>query len=193
MPIDPSLVPPFKYITMSHQEAVNKLSVNRRMLGWDSELNLIQVQKRWHTKNSRPLYEMIRFENGCWMWTASQRTDGYGQLTVARVTLKAHHFMYFLFFGRIPTEHCVLHRCDVPLCVNPDHLILGTQQDNVTDMISKGRHWSKRGYKMKKLTTDSVTEIRASNEKVNVLALRYGCTRNTITRAQNRRTFKDVP
>lgn len=78
----------------------------------------------------------------CWMWTAATSGNRYGCLGKGapyRGLVKAHHLSYILHIGPIPTGTCVLHRCDNPLCVNPSHLFLGSQADNVRDCIEKGR------------------------------------------------------
>lgn len=79
----------------------------------------------------------------CWLWTASLRNKGYGAFTYEvngkPVQDRAHRYSYQLHVGDIPPGLFVLHRCDTPACVNPDHLFLGTNQDNVDDMIAKGR------------------------------------------------------
>ena len=76
----------------------------------------------------------------CWLWTASRyKSGGYGQFTVDSLGIRAHRFAYELLVGPIPSGMCVLHRCDNPPCVRPDHLFLGTQHDNAKDRTAKGR------------------------------------------------------
>lgn len=86
-------------------------------------------------------YEPIP-ECGCWLWTAAENEKGYGVIGVGgRGTGKryAHRVSYELHVGPVPDGMCVLHKCDTPLCVNPDHLFLGTVADNVNDMTFKDR------------------------------------------------------
>ena len=82
--------------------------------------------------------------SGCWLWQASQRNKGYGAFAYTwdgkSIHDRAHRFSWRLHCGEIPTGLYVLHKCDVPQCVNPDHLFLGTIADNNRDMILKGRH-----------------------------------------------------
>jgi hypothetical protein len=81
----------------------------------------------------------------CWLWTGRKvGALGYGQLRYGRrtVCVYAHRYAYERFVGSIPKGLKVLHRCDVPACVNPDHLFVGTSKDNTQDMIAKGRGWS---------------------------------------------------
>lgn len=75
----------------------------------------------------------------CWPWLASRFKDGYGQFRLGSHS-RAHRISWTLTFGDIPPGLCVLHRCDNPACCNPAHLFLGTNLDNVADMIAKGRN-----------------------------------------------------
>ena len=80
----------------------------------------------------------------CWVWEGAKRKYGYGKM-VARdggriVQMTAHRVSWELHFGQIPQGFNVLHKCDNPCCVNPEHLFLGTQADNVRDMVDKKRH-----------------------------------------------------
>jgi hypothetical protein len=79
----------------------------------------------------------------CWLWTASQNSMGYGKMLVAGKLQLAHRISWELHIGPVPAGLFVLHRCDTPLCVNPLHLFVGTNADNMRDMKVKGRHWSK--------------------------------------------------
>lgn len=101
----------------------------------------------------RPTAPRVRFEryvakqpNGCWLWTASLDKKGYGKATVNGGGWKlAHRVAWELYRGEIPDGLCACHACDTPACVNPEHLFIGTQQDNVDDMARKGRgHWTRR-------------------------------------------------
>ena len=89
--------------------------------------------------------DLERFEakfartEGCWEWTAGKHWDGYGQFWLDGANVLAHKASYLFFKGPIPSAMHVLHRCDNPACVNPDHLFPGTHQDNMNDMTRKGR------------------------------------------------------
>ena len=84
---------------------------------------------------------------GCWEWSRSRNKDGYGHLYCGGRVVSAHRFSWMLFYGPIPKGLCVLHKCDNPTCVNPNHLFLGTQLDNLKDMRAKNRASSNKGNK----------------------------------------------
>lgn len=81
----------------------------------------------------------------CWEWIAGRYVSGYGQVFMAKKSGKAHRAAYRMFKEAIPPGRWVLHKCDNKLCVNPEHLILGTHSDNVADRDSKGRNNPQRG------------------------------------------------
>ena len=102
------------------------------------------------TRWERRLFNFVRInvDTRCWEWTGTLDQNGYGRLGVRRDgwprNPTAHRLSYDLYRGEIPSGIFVLHRCDNPPCCNPSHLFLGTQADNIHDMLSKGRHWSQR-------------------------------------------------
>jgi hypothetical protein len=79
--------------------------------------------------------------SGCWLWTACINSRGYGQIRVNGKGILAHRLSYELHCGEIPNGKLVCHRCDCRICVNPDHLFIGTAKDNTQDMIAKGRDY----------------------------------------------------
>lgn len=109
---------------------------------------------------------------GCWFWMASTDYDGYGKLTVTtdkKRPIRAHRFSYEHFKGPIPPGALVCHRCDVPSCVNPDHLFVGTNSDNMMDCIRKSRTACGQSHYKTKLTDYDVWDIRHSpwtNEEI---------------------------
>jgi len=87
----------------------------------------------------------VRGPDDCWLWLACRTGNSkYGQfsggaLVTGHKIITAHRFSWWLHFGPVPNDMQVLHRCDVKTCVNPAHLFLGTQRDNMRDMVAKGR------------------------------------------------------
>ena len=99
----------------------------------------------------------------CWQWTGSVHSSGrYGSVGLMGRHLLAHRAAWMIFKGLDPGETCVLHRCDNGFCVNPDHLFLGTQTDNIHDMEHKKRanHPFHENHGRAKLTREDVEKIR---------------------------------
>lgn len=88
-------------------------------------------------KSARFMKKVKKSNNGCWLWTGAK--SRYGYFKSCGKSERAHRYSWILFRGDIPDGMFVLHKCDNPLCVNPDHLFLGTQTDNMRDAQTKGR------------------------------------------------------
>lgn len=101
---------------------------------------------------------------GCWIWIACSLPCGYGTFRLNRKMLRAHRASWIIRKGEIPVGVDVLHRCDTPLCVNPDHLFLGNDQDNKNDSVAKNRHSKGERQGLAKLTDEKVRQIRSSND-----------------------------
>lgn len=109
--------------------------------------------------------------------------DGYLPTQLGSTRSRAHRFVWELVYGPVPDGLCVLHKCDNPPCVNPDHLFLGTNLDNIRDRHAKGRTAFGTHVGMAKLTEPQVVAIRIrlnAGEAVAELAREYGVTKGTI-------------
>lgn len=125
-------------------------------------------------------------ERGCWIWMASlcRRSGGYGGFYLDGAKHTAHRAAWILYRGAIPEGMHVLHRCDVPRCVNPDHLFIGTNANNVADMDRKGRRVNApmRGEKngRSKLTANAVLEILRGTGTQQEMAKKFGVSRALV-------------
>jgi len=121
---------------------------------------------------------------GCWLWQGVIARTGYGQVWNGKRMVATHRFSYSQLVGPITGDLMVLHRCDVRLCVNPAHLWLGTQADNMADCSAKGR--SPVGTRHPRAhPTATVAAIRAavaSGESQYSVAARFGVSSSTVNR-----------
>lgn len=115
------------------------------------------------TKDRLLAYSMPEPNSGCWLWLRQVSNFGYGMVSTHNGSKFAHRMSYEVFVGPIPEGMSVLHKCDQPACMNPDHLFLGTDADNIADMIKKGRG---------RLQTDPESSPRRKLNREQVLYIR---------------------
>lgn len=136
----------------------------------------------------------VRKTDTCWVWigSRSQSGTGYGQIAEgfgSRRLLAAHRVAFEMRYGRVPSGKLLCHTCDNRACVNPIHLFLGTQSENIADMVSKGRCWNR------KVSDDDVRRIRelsAAGKNSNQLAVVFSLHPATIRRIRARKQAAHV-
>lgn len=141
-------------------------------------------------------WSKVHKTDGCWLWTGAKSRSGYGQIGLDYKVLYTHRFSYETLVGPISHGMFVCHKCDVPLCVNPDHLFLGTNEDNLIDMIKKSRGTGKAINFISKLSKQDVLEIRRleNNNELDrqSIADKYGVTVSAIYNIVKNKTWKIV-
>lgn len=144
-------------------------------------------------------FDSVNKTEDCWEWIGYKDKAGYARLMIRSQWLLGHVLSYLLHFGPIPGDLHVCHSCDNPCCVNPNHLWLGTHQQNMKDRNDKGRcgQTERNGEMITTaiLTSESAAEIRkcvAQGAKQSDMAKRFGVTRGTINSLIKRRTWKQV-
>lgn len=137
--------------------------------------------------------EMIPFHE-CWEWTASVLGHGYGQLSRDSDgnMIKAHRASYILHFGDIPAGMQVCHKCDNPRCVRPEHLFIGTSQDNHNDQKKKNRQLRGEDNPPAKLSASQVIEIRGSKLPTKDISKKYGVSESNIRAILTRKSWKHI-
>lgn len=149
----------------------------------------------------KPIHERfwkrVKKTDGCWLWTGHVGKHGYGQITINESSCTVHRVSWRLHFGFIPEGMCVCHHCDTRLCIKPDHLFLGTVQDNIADMVKKGRSkivkTSNRRVQYK-LNEQDVNKIRDLLKEGNLyqreIAKMFGVTQTNIGLIKRGKTWK---
>lgn len=148
----------------------------------------------------RFLSKFSKRKNQCWMWSGGI-ANGYGSFSIGKKKFSAHRISFEIFVNKDFNKTLyVCHKCDVPLCVNPDHLFLGTQQENVNDREQKGRggskkikgelHWNNKVTKIKVLAIRK--EYNSKTIPMWELARKYNITVSAVWSIINHRTWKGI-
>jgi hypothetical protein len=155
------------------------------------DLGKLSSREAWLFERSMPVPEC-----GCWIWMGATNGErGYGSVNIGKKLVGAHRLSWEIHNGSIPKGQHVLHKCDTPLCVNPEHLFLGTHTDNMRDKYRKRREGDWRGTRNGKarLTSDDVRTIRNSSLSQAELSRRIGVSPATINHVLRGRSWSHVP
>lgn len=131
-------------------------------------------------------------ESGCWVWMSTIHENGYGRVCAGKKPFYAHRVSYEQKYGPIPSGMMALHHCDVRCCVNPDHIFVGTQQNNMTDKVRKNRQAKGISHGNAKLTEDQVLEIKYSSETSIKLAAKFDYSASMIRAIKNGKLWKHL-
>lgn len=139
-------------------------------------------------------WSRVAKQEGCWLWRGGFSSTGYGAISYQDKQLGAHRVSYELHFGKIPDGMHVCHTCDNRACVNPDHLFLGTVQDNLRDAACKGRTAGGMRNGNVRFTKDEILEIRASAKTtgINEIARQRQASATHISRIVRRLLWKNI-
>lgn len=152
------------------------------------------------------LHDAIKINNnGCWEWVKNRNKDGYGGLRYKSKTWMAHRLSYTFYKGPIPEGMLVCHKCDNPPCINPDHLFIGNNSDNMMDAYRKGRWKGVLGYRKKtckgenhwysKFKPEIILEIRKlfkSGLRIIDICNKYNMNHATVSDICKRRSWKHL-
>lgn len=135
--------------------------------------NNLEINPKDIEKTNKRFFKKIIKTSTCWLWTKSKKVR-YGSIGIDGKTIRAHRYSYFIHNKDMDFNMLVCHKCDNPICVNPEHLFLGTAKDNAQDMIKKGRK-----------NNDGVTgekHFKSKFTKKQVKAIRYNWVKSKYTK-----------
>lgn len=137
-------------------------------------------------------YSMPEPNSGCWLWLGGLDRAGYGKVWIAGRTMAGHRVSWLAFKGEIPRGLFACHKCDMPSCVNPAHLFLGTAADNNADAATKGRNctgrpnprvWGERNGHARHSEETMLRVIAATGTQVGI-AKRFGVSPSAVNQAK---------
>lgn len=176
------------------QNTINRVRTGARCAHIAPEIS------RWHRYTTATSIAEILAERtapdaktGCVNWTAGVQSMGYGTFTFRRRRHLAHRAAFELAKGPIPNGLVVMHACDNPRCCNPDHLSVGTDQDNRDDCVAKDRHVHGETHPTAKLKASEVLEIRADARAQRAIAKDYGISQTQVSTIKRHSQWRDLP
>lgn len=186
------------------EDVLDKLKVRRRLLHHDGTGGVVVGPERngsgfWRNDDVILVCIDVKSKEECWPWIGKRYPSGYGRLSVGKhIRLGAHRAIFALLFGSVPNDLVVRHDCDNPPCVNPFHLLPGTNADNVDDMMVRGRKRPAIGERTSaaKLTRAQIPEIRslhAAGLSQREIAKRFSVSDTSIYQVVHRICWRHVP
>lgn len=194
---------------MNQSESINELAATQKKGDRQQEAEIIKkiLNKKFkHNQNTKKtvsdkFFEKIAYGmSDCWYWIGCKDSSGYGRVLGTKENF-AHRLSWRLFHGEIPEEKKVLHKCDVRCCVNPEHLFIGTQKENMIDASLKGKLLNRTilfGEKnpMRKLSGEDVMKMRQIYSKGNTsykrISKEFNISTMTAYRAINNQSWSHI-
>ena len=158
-----------------------------------NEINVYHTTKVMDEPTLARFMAKVNKTETCWLWTASRNQYGYGVFRFNRERIRSHRLSYLHHHGEIPEGLVVRHKCRNKHCVNPDHLEVGTQKENIADKVRDGT--DDRGEKSvrAKLSTDQVLDIRSrTGQTQQAIAKEFEVSHHTISRIRRRETWTHI-
>lgn len=175
-----------EYLTNSLQRSFASIFLKASKMG----IRTIRPRQKIEIRFQR--YVMPEPNSGCWLWMGgAHRKTGYGAFNICKgKQASAHRISWEIHHGPIPEGLCVLHRCDTPPCVNPQHLFLGTDQDNSDDCAKKQRHRHGSHHKNSKITDDIAINIRQDPRSLKKISASLGVSARLVFNIKHNMAWK---
>ena len=149
-------------------------------------------REKFDAKNIARFLSKVEKTDGCWFWMAGLNRTGYGQFAAAGKNIRAHRYSYEFHKGLIPKDMLVMHSCDQRNCVNPDHLALGTDADNVHDAMQKNRHQKGESNGKCKLKESQVLEILSGDEPTDFFVEKFNISKEQVCKIRAGKQWKHL-
>lgn len=177
-------------IGMSTTRVADALNVDRSVIR--RVLKDSEVQCRQNKVNSiQDVLTRVKKDgtSGCWIWTGCKNNKGYGQVKFNGKTHFTHRLSYYFYFGQLLEGQEICHKCDNPICCNPDHLFLGTTRDNMIDCLLKGR---RSASKLNAEKVKMIREMHLNGIDRSVLMHQFNISRNALNDVISGRSWSFV-
>lgn len=128
----------------------------------------------------------------CWFWKGGSKGNGYGHAYQGRKGMPAHRLAYLLFVGDIPDGMDVCHKCDNRMCVNPDHLFLGSRKENMEDAKTKGRTYGGGRKHLKEADIQEIRQRISAGVPSHIIAAKFNITQHRLNAIKRGETYSEI-
>lgn len=152
----------------------------------------IEFDEEGYSRTGKKIKYIIK-DDGCWECISHSISTSQRYPQIYRgIKTRIHRYIYEITKGQIPIDMVVMHKCDNVLCINPDHLKLGSQVENLKDMIEKGRDAKGSKLPQSKVTEDDVRKIRKDKRTLKEISNQYGISQSSVSMIKSKRTWRHV-